>query len=230
MIKTQDLVPDIYYNESRDFQLFGRLYDVVFNYLKTNIDLINNRKDSKLLELLLCTLGFQSKRQYNYNDLYLLSQTFINIMRNKGNVEGIDKAIKTILHAENIKSKYEIILTTENNLKIVTIYINDDINNSEIVLLEEILDYILPIGTIYNIKTAQLRDLTQGKLVTKEAAKLSKLDSTQTSAIIRDEDDFINENINPIIYENEGLELNEYNINVSDLSLGTVIRDEDSDE
>ena len=74
MIKTQFLVPEYYYKESRDFQLFGRLYDVVFNYLKTEIDLIrsfpaNNTQSTTFLELVLRTLGLNLKRNYEINQL-----------------------------------------------------------------------------------------------------------------------------------------------------------------
>ena len=40
MIKLQDMTPDVYYNQSRDFQFIGRLYDIVLNSVKTNADLI----------------------------------------------------------------------------------------------------------------------------------------------------------------------------------------------
>ena len=39
MIKLQDYTPDIYYSESRDFQFIGRLFDLVLNYVKTNVDI-----------------------------------------------------------------------------------------------------------------------------------------------------------------------------------------------
>ena len=71
MIRLQDLTPDVYYRKSRDFQFIGRLYDVVLNSVKTNADLINIlpvsslQQDQKLTELLLLTLGFQSKHKYN---------------------------------------------------------------------------------------------------------------------------------------------------------------------
>lgn len=78
MIKTQLLTPEVYYKESRDFQLFGRLYDSVFNYLKTEIDLIktfplNNNQDTSFVELLLKTLGFRNLREYQTDQLLALA-------------------------------------------------------------------------------------------------------------------------------------------------------------
>ena len=85
MIKSQNLVPNIYYNESRDFQLFGRIYDIIFNYAKTNIDLmenfpINNYTDSKLIELLARTLGFNNKLSYRNDDLNAICNVFITLI------------------------------------------------------------------------------------------------------------------------------------------------------
>ena len=42
MIKLRNLTPDVYYNESRDFQFIGRLFDVVLNSVKTEADLLYN--------------------------------------------------------------------------------------------------------------------------------------------------------------------------------------------
>ena len=86
MIRTQDLTPSIYYKESRDFQLFGRLYDIVFNYVKTNVDLmenfpINAHTDSKLIELLARTLGFNNKLNYRNDDLNAICNVFISLIR-----------------------------------------------------------------------------------------------------------------------------------------------------
>lgn len=74
MLKTQQLTPEVYYKESRDFQFFGRLYDGVLNYLKTEIDLIKafplqNTQDTAFVELLLKTLGFRNLRQYQTEQL-----------------------------------------------------------------------------------------------------------------------------------------------------------------
>ena len=40
MIKLQNYTPEIYYKESRDFQFIGRLYDLVLNSIKTEVDLL----------------------------------------------------------------------------------------------------------------------------------------------------------------------------------------------
>ncbi len=57
LIRLQNMVPEVYPNNSRDFQLFCRLYDCVFNGNKFDIDSIldicdTEYIDSKLLRLL----------------------------------------------------------------------------------------------------------------------------------------------------------------------------------
>ena len=165
MIKTQTLVPTVYYRESRDFQLFGRLYDIIFNYAKTNVDLMNNfpiskNTDSKLLELLSRTLGFEAKSNYHNKDLNAICSVFIQLMKEKGSLKGVERLIRTILNAEGIDEAFSIQLekATENTPMTLSIYIPDMIINSEIALLESVLEYILPAGVMYTLKEGYLTD------------------------------------------------------------------------
>ena len=187
MIKSQNLVPNIYYNESRDFQLFGRIYDIIFNYAKTNIDLmenfpINNYTDSKLIELLARTLGFNNKLSYRNDDLNAICNVFITLMRNKGSLKAIESLVNTILNVSNINKKSKVTLDETTSYPLVVINIPDVISNPEIKLLEDVLDYILPIGVCYNIKTTTLVDSDKGTLFVNDVVQPSKLlnDDKQT--------------------------------------------------
>ena len=89
MIKLQNLTPEVYYKESRDFQLLGRLFDLVLNAVKTDTDLLYNlplstNSDEKLLELLALTLGFKPKHQYNARNLKAVCSVFSEILRKFG--------------------------------------------------------------------------------------------------------------------------------------------------
>ena len=91
MIKLQDLTPEVYYKESRDFQFLGRLYDLVLNSVKTESELIYNlplspNVNEKMLELLTLTLGFKPKHQYNSKQLYAICSVLSEIIRNKGSI------------------------------------------------------------------------------------------------------------------------------------------------
>ena len=187
MIKSQNLVPNIYYNESRDFQLFGRIYDIIFNYAKTNIDLmenfpINNYTDSKLIELLARTLGFNNKLSYRNDDLNAICNVFITLMKNKGSLKAIESLVNTILNVSNINKKSKVTLDETTSYPLVVINIPDVISNPEIKLLEDVLDYILPIGVCYNIKTTTLVDSDKGILFVNDVVQPGKLlnDDKQT--------------------------------------------------
>ena len=75
MIRLQKYTPDVYYEQSRDFQFLGRLYDITLNSVKTNADIIkfglpfNSQSPRELLGLLARTLGFKPKRQYSHVQL-----------------------------------------------------------------------------------------------------------------------------------------------------------------
>lgn len=162
MIKTQKLIPNNYYKESRDFQLFGRLYDSIFNYLKTEIDLISkfplhNNQDTSFIELLLKTLGFRYLREYQTDQLLKLASVWINIIKNKGSLTAIESAIRLVLRVQNIKNNYDIMLdTATKKFPTVIIKIRDLVSSQETSLLEEILNYILPVGVGFIIQNITL--------------------------------------------------------------------------
>lgn len=170
MIKTQELVPGVYYNQSRDFQLLGRTFDVVFNYLKTNIDLIYNNplsenSDERLIDLLSLTLGFKSKHNYNVKQLTAMCSAFMLAMRNKGNIQSIQLAVDTILQAEGIKNGALTLVDTSKS----TLHIYVPMELSDINLLNDLLVYILPAGMSCSIVRQQL--------ITEEALTETSADS-----------------------------------------------------
>ena len=145
MIKLQDLTPSIYYEQSRDFQFIGRLYDIVLNYIKTNADNlytlpIGKNMDEKLLNLLAFTLGFQSKHHYNSKQLLAICSVLPLILKHKGSLNAILIAVNSILYAEGINQAldYEF---KDNNL---VLYLSPDL--SDLTLLKDIMIYILPAG------------------------------------------------------------------------------------
>ena len=145
MIKLQELTPSIYYEQSRDFQFIGRLYDIVLNYIKTNADNlytlpIGKNMDEKLLNLLAFTLGFQSKHHYNSKQLLAICSVLPLILKHKGSLNAILIAVNSILYAEGINQAldYEF---KDNNL---ILYLSPDL--SDLTLLKDIMIYILPAG------------------------------------------------------------------------------------
>jgi len=166
MIKTQRQVPDYYYNESRDFQLIGRIFEGVFNATKTATDTIVNTPlssnyDIALIDLLTKTLGFESKRKYDVPNLMALVNSFKNILKIKGTKKSIEDCVRVLLKAQNITEGFEVLIdtsvteTSEGTVhnRNVFIYIPEDVK--DLALLEDMLDYVLPAGFNYLIIPAK---------------------------------------------------------------------------
>ena len=145
MIKLQELTPSVYYEQSRDFQFIGRLYDIVLNYVKTNADNlytlpIGKNMDEKLLNLLAFTLGFQSKHHYNSKQLLAICSVLPLILKNKGSLNAILIAVNSILYAEGINQALDYEFKNNN----LVLYLSPDL--SDLTLLKDIMIYILPAG------------------------------------------------------------------------------------
>lgn len=179
MVKSQHLVPYTYYRNSRDFQYFGRIYDIIFNYVKTNVDTMENfplteSTDSKLIELLVRTLGFKNKRNYQTQDLVKIASVFMSLIKNKGTRNSIEKLVNTILNAEGIRESSSIIYASSESqqqipgIEEITIIIPDDIEKSEIALLEDVLDYIIPVSVLYQIKSGKQEEAPEGQITVQD--------------------------------------------------------------
>lgn len=145
MIKLQELTPSVYYEQSRDFQFIGRLYDIVLNYVKTNADNlytlpIGKNMDEKLLNLLAFTLGFQSKHHYNSKQLLAICSVLPLILKHKGSLNAILIAVNSILYAEGINQALDYEFKNNN----LILYLSPDL--SDLTLLKDIMIYILPAG------------------------------------------------------------------------------------
>lgn len=152
MIRTRRLVPDVYTRQSRDFQFIGRLYEMVLNSVKTNADMIwalpnSEDADNEFLELLSTTLGFRSKHNYSVDQLKSLCSCFSEVIRNKGSVKAIEMACNAVVGAEGITEPISIDYS-ENESGIV-LYISQEL--TDLNLLRDLMDYILPAGLSYNI-------------------------------------------------------------------------------
>ena len=181
MIKVQDNVPSVYYNNSRDFQLLGRTLEVILNYIKMNVDIMEgNYRISNLNQVLtpylLKTLGFESERVYTNIDLLLLARAFKHIMYKKGTKQALVDIVNLVLRSLHIEEDYEVIVPTidTNNIRpqmddnmlseLYTIVIMLPSSLQDTKLIEDLLDYILPTGFVYKFITLQDRQKYKTKL------------------------------------------------------------------
>lgn len=189
MIKLQNLTPEIYYQHSRDFQLLGHLYDIVLNNTETNADLLynlpfNDDVNIKVLDLLAYTLGFSNYHNYNVSQLQALCSSFAEILKYKGSLKAIELACILLSSAEGLTDT-PFINWENNNTQSFTLEIHVSPALSNINLLRDILDYILPAGISYNIiKQINLVIVATTKVQVEDNVNYSLVLSTDVARVI----------------------------------------------
>ena len=164
MFRIQDNVPEVYINESRDFQLISRLYDVLFSGNKYNIDSMVNLLDATLakdsmLQLLSTKVGFFPRIDIDANVLKYIIASFPYILKYKGSLVGIQYAVNAILKAENnpdavgtphikVVNKKD---PEDKSIDEYTIYIYTTIDIYNKHALSEVLRYVIPVGSDYKV-------------------------------------------------------------------------------
>lgn len=174
MIRTKEMVPETYYNRSRDFQFLGRVYDVVFNYLNTEIDstrsvALNKNINRSLLDLIVTTLGFESKHNYTNNQLYAICSIFMQVIRNKGTLSSVQLALNTLLQVEGVTEAGGV--TVDSDKLNINVFIPSKL--TDINLFKDLLNYILPAGVSYLIRRQGLNEITPNTPFTTASALAS---------------------------------------------------------
>lgn len=169
-IKFQELTPDVYYKQSRDFQFIGRLFETTLNSAKTNTELLkglplSDNSDESLIDLMALTLGFKLRHHYNVKQLTSLCHAFSIAIRNKGNITSILMAIQALLNAEGIKEESSYSIAGQK----LILFIPESL--SDITLLKDLLDYILPAGMSCEI----VREFGLSAVATTEATTKSNV-------------------------------------------------------
>ena len=173
MIKLQNLTPEVYYKQSRDFQFIGRLYDIVLNYIKTNTANLYNlpigpNMNEQLLNLLALTLGFKPKKNYNSKQLLAICSVLPEILKHKGSMQAILIAVNALLAAEEITQPLDYSIQPK---KSITLYVSQKL--SDLTLLTDLFEYILPAGISYNlVKENQLVTALETTIVLTDHVKV----------------------------------------------------------
>lgn len=159
MIKLQDLTPDVYYEHSRDFQLIGRLFDLVLNSVKTEADLLFNlplseNSPNALLELLSYTFGLQLRpSKYTDEQLRAICSIAPTLIKNKGSLKAISMLCAAILRTAGTYGTYFISVT---NTPTPHITVSIPVGAQQKELLYDLLDQIVPAGLTFEVQQAVL--------------------------------------------------------------------------
>ena len=164
LFRIQENVPDVYVNESRDFQLLCNLFDCVQGGVKFDIDSIRDITDTNLcnervLNFLQTKLGFFTNIHMTSEQQRIILKAFPYLIKKKGSKTGIIQAIQVFLKTQGVTGDIKIEVTNKvkeknninellkiNNLYIVEIAISTKL--LDISILKEILKYIIPAGYI----------------------------------------------------------------------------------
>jgi hypothetical protein len=187
MIKLQNLTPAVYYDQSRDFQLLGRLYDLVLNYVKTNTANLYNlpvgkNMDEQLLNLLALTLGIKPARRHNSKQLRAICSVLPTILKHKGSIQALVLATNALLAADGVIQPLDY---TMHPKKGITLYVAQEL--ADLNLFTDLLDYLLPAGLSCNI-------VKESQLI-KEVETI--IEFTDTVTIYKNKDDITISNIAP---------------------------------
>lgn len=170
MIKLQNLTPEIYYKQSRDFQFIGRLYDIVLNYVKTNATNLYNlpigdNMDEQLLNLLALTLGLKTNKQYNSKQLLAICKTLPAILKHKGSIQALVLATNALVAAEGVKQPLDYTIIPKQG---ITLHVAQELE--DLSLLTDLLDYLLPAGLSCTI-------VKESQLITTAATTIGFIDT-----------------------------------------------------
>lgn len=207
LFRLQNNTPPVYTDESRDFQLFCRLYDALFAGVKYDVDQIPNLMNpfkcrENMLPLLETKLGFFTDKMFDDTAIRYILDAFPYILKNKGSLRGIQYAINTYLKIYDVRTSVMIFDIT-NAETIFNIAVDDHtlviaLNQSlkDIKILEELLRYVMPIGysfQFYYYNT--ISDMVE--IITNQSANLIFV-SDNINAMVRQE--HVVEN-NPSIFD-----------------------------
>lgn len=205
MFRTQEHVPEIYVNKSRDFQLLCRAYDIVFGGMKYNIDSLRHSSNTVemnnvLLPLLKSKLGFFSIDSLPEEQLRILLAAFPTIVRDKGSKSSIIEAVNAWFKINQMVGELVNVDIDSEAFKI-TLYI--DSKSIDTRLLDEIFAYILPTGYEIEYKFASGLKLATN-IEFDQDIKIVTI-SNKLNSRIRRVDEYLTEDASTRLINNVGL-------------------------
>lgn len=187
MFRVQRNVPEVYVNESRDFQLLSRLYDCWQGSVNYNVlSMVNSLEPTtaldRVLELLATRVGFFPRVHLDANILRYIIASFPYILKNKGTSTGIKEAVYAIMKAEvDPKATEEVVVTIDNHDRNVIIATQNNIYNK--LALREVMRYVLPFGYTYSLVQYTSNPSPENKLGINEEVNTEQVKTIESGAI-----------------------------------------------
>lgn len=153
VIQFENLVPEVYVDESRDFQMLCALLNLAFNACKYQVDGMRYLNypplcPDQLLPSLSKKLGYDYQTTVYTDELRKILMCFKRLVSWKGSLKGIKETVNLFMNVKHIYFKYAVSVRNNNdsmypNCVIISIYDN---TIDSLDLLSDILRYILPCG------------------------------------------------------------------------------------
>lgn len=164
IFRTNLNTPEVYSNESRDFQLFGKSLDLITNLINADATAIKYIADTDkirniLLPLLQTKVGFFSKLNLDYDTLRNLLAVFLTLVKGKGSKKALQQCINAYFKVFNINSTVAVMYFDEEaeafgrviGKNTVVLGVDNAVSNIE--ALEEFFKYIVPAGVKTKVLT-----------------------------------------------------------------------------
>lgn len=159
IIRFKNKVPEVYISESRDFQIFIRILDIIQNSIKLDIDNMSNILSTEdisdvYIENLKSKIGFYTNKTFADNSIRLALAAFPYIIKYKGSYKGIVRCVNTFSKIMGITTEPKINIYNyyeENPEYNYTIRIGIKHKKLDTQLLDELLKYVVPTGYIVEI-------------------------------------------------------------------------------
>lgn len=152
MFRVENNVPDVYVNESRDFQLISRLYDLVFQSTRFSIDSMSKISDTircndNLLPLIATKVGFFTDLNLTSKSDRMILSAFPYILKYKGSLKSVE--LTANLFGRIVNSHVDVRQDPEDKNHII---LNFDKFSPNIDILYALLNYIRPTGIVIDFE------------------------------------------------------------------------------
>lgn len=148
MIYNRDNVPSAYSNKSRDYQVLLKLFDLITNFIKLDLDSLNSLiSPDSCPDHMLPLLASYMEYEYDYNETYesnrIVMRYFPKLLRHKGNEIGIKSAmlLSCNISSENFPDLDKIIADYDYANATIYIYYPSYLNK-----IRDLIEVVRPAG------------------------------------------------------------------------------------